>query len=196
MNYTSPKLALAAVLATAGAIGVSSNDAEANSAPAPGSEEYNLLTPYEDFIRNAGRKSGTWCCTMKDGQSRFEVEETGNPETPYRVTLTETFDGARLSEPFHHYIKADSVVDASDGEQDCEAIRERDEAAGKVSTCIAPPMPIIWAYDNVKGQADGTFRVNGETYGPNEVIPVEDYKITRSFCFYYPQFDEVEFSPF
>lgn len=195
MNFTSPKLALAAVLATTGAIGMS-NDAEANRAPAPDSEEYNLLIPYEDFIKNAGRKTGSWCCTMKDGQSRFEVEETDNPETPYRVKLTETFDGARLSEPYYHYIPANAIVDASDADKDCATIRERDEAAGEVSTCIAPPMPIMWAYDNVKGQDDGTFRVGGETYGPNDIIPIEDYKITARRCFYYPQFDDVEFSPF
>ncbi len=157
------------------------NTALANSSPEEGSEQSNLLAPHLDFINYLS------CCTTRDARGNFEEEITGDPAFPYRIWRTHTNDGLELSEPVPYDVPARLIKNASSFEAHCANVRARDEAAGKVSTCIAPTFNVFWAYDNIKKQADGTFKGDGtKTYNEGDIVPVEEYRIVSEYC-YWPQ---------
>ena len=159
--------------------------------PPEGSEQYELLMPHIDFITTMRREGlGFSCCSLRDGRGDMEQIETGDPEFPYILRLTHTLiHGYKLSEPVELKIPAKVIIDAQDTNKHCGPKRLKDEAQGKVSTCIAPDFNVIWAFDNVRSPTyksgsdrDGATRIvdqNGET-----VIVADTYALTNLYCYY------------
>ncbi len=184
-TFSASAAALAFSAALANAQGYTPGTSYINRAPEAGSEQAELLAPYIDFINNMG------CCSDRDGRAMVEeIPQPENEKFPYVVMRHETVDGLRLSEPFAISVPFTTVRDLEDYERSCRNTIERAEAAGEDHTCTPPPYNVIWAYDNIRYDENKKLYINTDdrtkTYEPDDVIPVEDYRITSLYC-YFPQ---------
>ncbi len=167
--------------------------------PVPGTEQYNLLKPHEDFIRFMQRPSASRdfdmyygagsssCCNLNDGRANFEEAITDDEAIPYRIKITHTVSGLELDQPVWVDIPKKYVLTIEDAERICEPKREAAEAQGQKSTCISPTFNVLWAYDNSSyDQNAGIHRVEGKEYRPGEKVDHRDWRITTMYC-YFPQ---------
>ncbi|MCD8493882.1 MAG: hypothetical protein LRY39_00325 [Alphaproteobacteria bacterium] len=125
----------------------------------PGSEQYNLLKPHEDFIKKMRN-----CCSLRDGRANLEerINEGENPDFPpdrypYIVIVTHDLRGDELKEPATIYIPRDRVITASEANATCKPQRILDPN----STCIPPSFNVLWMRDDS----------NYDGYNPNSNLP-------------------------
>lgn len=180
-NYT--KLAVSAFgLAVAA---VSSVQAE-NRTPEPGSPRALGQARFEQWMNMAGGS----CCSTKDFVYGLRSEEQpDNAEFPYRVLFTATVEGVPLSEPVWVPIPANKVKKNEDLDELCKPVVDADNANKVKSTCVHPPGAVLFAYDNVVLQSDGTYAIyaNSLKLNPGDKMPKELYKVTDKWCFYPPK---------
>lgn len=110
--------------------------------PPEGSEQHNLLKPYEDFIVHMKNKSGGSCCNKQDG--RGDLEERITKDGKYQVKLTHDLEGNPLQGgPKWVDVPEDRVLTTQHAEAVCKPQRDADPK----STCKMPPFNVIW-YSN------------------------------------------------
>jgi hypothetical protein len=109
--------------------------------PAEGSEQHNLLKPFQDFIMQTKNNSGGSCCNLDDG--RGNLEERMTKDGKYQVKLTHDLAGAKLATPRWIDIPESAILTAKHAKKVCDEV--------KSETCKAPPFNVLWAnaYDTV-----------------------------------------------
>lgn len=131
--------------------------AQALSPPPKGSEQWNLLAPYKDFIVNMRRASGGSCCDMGDGRGNFEehVETRYNADgevyNHYKVTLDPEAFGLPSGPEITIDIPRDAVLMSDHAEKVCEPVRDRAFQQGKEHTCYRPIFNVVWAVPTTQG---------------------------------------------
>ncbi|MCD8526452.1 MAG: hypothetical protein LRY76_08965 [Alphaproteobacteria bacterium] len=142
--------------------------------PQEGSEQYNMLKPHEDFIKNM-----RGCCTMLDGRGDLEEiindgsdprfpanEKYSQAKYPYILLITHDLAGKELEEPTVVYVPKEKILNVKDARSICKPMRLTDPN----STCIPPMFNVLWAYDN-----------SDET---SYQIGMDKHRITTLYCYY------------
>lgn len=151
MKFSSKNAGALSALATAlfvGSAGIIAPSTPAMAVqPEKGSEQYNLLQDYDEFIRYMKIEgASTSCCTLNDGRANFEEEQTDDPAYPYKIKITHMLDGRELDEPVWVKIPASKILSYDDAEAICGPKRDAAEAAGVESSCNVPPFNVFWAF--------------------------------------------------
>ncbi len=172
---------------------VSVSDARANQAPEPGSEQENLLAPFAEFVQR------TPCCTSRDARMHFDEQYTNDPAHPIRIKVTHTVDGLQLSEPVWVDVPAEKIKTAEDILALCKPMVDAAEAQGKISTCVAPPDNVTFAFDNAKRTAEkdasGNVVLTNEyvvtladkttyTLKKGDIMPAKDWRYINFVCYW------------
>lgn len=150
-----------AVSAVSGGVGAKAQEYVDPWIPQPGSEQYDLIKPHEEFVKRMRN-----CCNLKDGRANLQerFNEGEDKEThPYIVTITHALTGVKLDQPIEIKISRDQIISVAEAKATCKP----DRIANKNSTCVPPSFNVLWAYDN-----SNTKSLN------------EPFKITRVFCYY------------
>lgn len=109
--------------------------------PPKGSFQWDLLSPYVEFIRRMKKPNGAMgCCDMSDG--RGELDERQTPDGHYQVKITRAAynDVTIPEEGVWIDIDPDSVLGSEDVDRYCDPIRK----AQKQHTCWRPPFNVLW----------------------------------------------------
>lgn len=115
--------------------------------PPEGSEQHNLLKPFNDFIMQMKNKYGGSCCNLDDG--RGNLEERMTKDGKYQVKITHDLAGTKLATPRWIDIPEDAILTAKHAKQVCDKANEGKTPAEKAaSTCKAPPFNVLWANAN------------------------------------------------
>lgn len=110
--------------------------------PAEGSEQHNLLKPYEDFIIHMKNNNGGSCCNKMDG--RGDLEERVTQDGKYQVKITHDLAGNELPDGGKWVdVPEDRILTTQHAEAVCKPQRD----AKPESTCKMPPFNVIW-YNN------------------------------------------------
>lgn len=111
--------------------------------PAEGSEQHNLLKPFNDFIMHMKKSDGTSsCCSLNDG--RGDLEERMTKDGKYEVKITHDLAGTKLAAPKWIKVPDEAVLSARHANAICKPLR----AANADSTCKSPPFNVIWYRDD------------------------------------------------
>lgn len=145
-------LFLAAALGIVAGTGLTISSAQAVTAPKPGSEQYELLQYYKDFIN-----SMPGCCSMSDGRGDFEeiietrVDANGNEYNHYKVVIDPEAWGVE-GEPLTIDIPDDRVLSTEDAQEACEDVVKMNPAN---HTCHRPLFNVVWARPSSYGGNTG-----------------------------------------
>ena len=111
--------------------------------PPEGSEQHNLLKPFQDFIMQMKNNIGGSCCNLDDG--RGDLEERMTKAGKYQVKLTHDLAGRKLAEPHWIDIPEEAILTAKHAKAVCdEGNKGKTSAEIKASTCKAPPFNVLW----------------------------------------------------
>lgn len=109
----------------------------------------NILQDYWPYFEYAQKENGGSCCGFKDAMvvDPADVEETGDPEKPYRVLIRRSSSGLQLEEPYWLEIVAEKVLDSKQSAKICETYNDAAEAQNIDAFCSVPPFDVVFLND-------------------------------------------------